>query len=304
MSRRQTVFFILAFFALLWGFGLTLYLSGDANTARVGSPTATPRFTAKEGTTRDNAVALVSSARKEGVDTYPSTAGGAPETAAVAEAPISSQSLSKPQETFHRDMAEAILDRIAAEDDPVAQAEALKNALGTPQSGEVEALLRLRLGAIYEADTSAPRDQVLAEYRRAFDVAEATEAKLEAAQHIASLTRILGRPDEARTVIVAALDEADNAEKAARSTVRAMRLTISLGDMGREMGEVEIAERAYSSAVEAGMRVKDANFELRDTLRLAGMRLVALLREQGRHEAAEEVGRRVQSRLRAMEASG
>jgi tetratricopeptide (TPR) repeat protein len=300
MSRRQTLVIIVGFFAFLWGAGLTLYFGADMGAGRVANVKSPQRFTAKEGTTRENARALVSSAREEGLDEFERAEKDLPPNTPQGADLIGAQSISKTQATFRRDMATSILDRIAEEETPEARAEALENALGVPKDAGVEAVLRMELGTLYEAGAALSPEKALTEYRRVMDVAGDAEVKLDAAQRAAALTRRLGRSEEAQAILTSALDATVLERRAAIPGAQALKSMVMLGDVAREMGETELAERAYADAVEAGLRAETADAGVREVFRLAGMRLVRLLRELGRDEDAEHMGRRVQGRLLAM----
>lgn len=297
MSRRQTLAVIVGFFAFLWGAGLTLYFGADMGAGRVATAKAPQRFTAREGTTREKALALVSSARDAGVDEFERLDREAARGTEDSPTALDARSISKPQSTFQRDMAQAILDRAAAEETPETRAEALENALGAPADASVEPVARAGQLAGQTLGAARRHEEDLALYRRALEGAGDAETKLDAAQRAAALARQLGRLDEARAVLSETLDETMLERRAAPPGERALGALILLGDIARESGEDALAERAYAEAVDTGLRQEWIEAGTGEAFRLAAMRLTRLLRELGRHEEATLIGRRVQGRL-------
>ncbi|MFP4500137.1 MAG: hypothetical protein ACLFTT_03980 [Candidatus Hydrogenedentota bacterium] len=303
MDRKQGIIVGFVFLAIFWGAGITLYLSNNRDT-RSASQTAhrAPRFTAKPGTARKNARALVSSERGGGLDSYVAQ----DDADDAGEQPIEVDSLSKSQEEFSRDLvARAVA---AAKAAPTKQAAAmqLRDALDQATQDDHRTRLFLALGRLYLEDpahsSKAAREQ--------FDAAIAAGGRLDdvlmAAWEKARLLRVAGENETARRFLEDILERTQGARQEERGSAGFLRVRMLQADLDRDAGNMEAAEAGYSAIVDSVTRTAAPapEPEVLDAYSIAAQRLVHLYRGQGRDADADRISRRAGSRLRAMAAAG
>lgn len=294
-DRRQTVILILVMVFFLIGI-VVAYMLSDPAAKGGGGLRADQRFKAKPGTTRENAVALVSSKRPAGVDDFSGSGGGSP-----SKDPVDMRSLSpeEPQESAPaEDPEEARLIESALNTQaPEEGIKVLDAALELARTPEAQSRLNLALGELHLKCEPPDPEAAAACFEKAFQQPGTPGARNHAALRAAETLRRAGLPE-------LALQQLQRAIEAAPDTlpVDAVELTlrIAYGDLLALNGDTTATEQAYAKAVERGVRgpaTLDASTI--ESLRLAGIRLSQLYRSQQRHDDAEAVAQQVQSRLRA-----
>ncbi len=275
---------VLALFMLITG--IALFFNRGS-----GSPLASPpskRFTAKSGTTRDRAVALVS--KKQ--------------TARIQADDSASKDQGKREEKQRRIRARMLSEE--EETRPMTETQRrIREALNTldPEEGlqKLQALLE-------ETRDDRERSEIcaaMAELHLQRDKPDITaaekmlDAALSAAPDAETRSRILlrqaelcaarGAPDLALAKIQMELRLMGGAE----SNPAAFPLLTAQGFLLESMGKADEAETVYRDVIsQAGKADADAS---RENVREAGMRLTRLLRERQRDAEADEVARQVAS---------
>lgn len=253
------------------------------------------RFTAKPGTTRENAMILTSDKRAKTEDPKNAIARRADKL--EDSDPLEIKSLSKPKEGprsgLANDRAQAALNSYS----PEAGLQQLEAALALPHDREDAALLHEAQGQLYAQLDPPDYAQSQAAFEQAVEKADDQDLKEE----------ILYKSVQA--LMQAGLDEEAGAAAAAQLAERppsgetGYKLQLLQGQLFERAGKIEAAEDAYQEVLHAVGELppalgKDAALSL---VRLAGLRLTALYRKQDRSQTADELSRNLRLRLSKME---
>ena len=253
------------------------------------------RFTAKPGTTRENAVALTSSKRAKGKKTHQDTTTVKDED--EGESPLTVKSLSRPNDE-HRsgpahDKAMAALNQTSAESG-ISQ---LQQTLAMPMDSEQAAVLHEAMGQLYvQID---PPEYGKAE--EAFKMArEATTDPDLARSILLRAVQVLMQADEneaARRQLNDGFDHTDISDEVQ------FRLMILSGQLQERAGDVANAETTYQRVLDGVLAGSDLlKPETAAALaRLTGLRLINLYREQDREADAGSLAKELKNRIKKLE---
>jgi tetratricopeptide (TPR) repeat protein len=244
---------------------------------------ATKRFTAKAGTTRENARVLTSKRAPteesgnsgSGDDSKPLDSWRDPKTGKpVSEAPKSEA------EQLAEDATEGL-----PTEDGIRQ---LEDALIFPRDQEGSTRLKVALAKLYARLDDVGVDKALATYDEALANAPTPALRDYVAQESAKMLMQRDEPELAQERLTAALAEA------APPSLPRLQLGLLLGKLQEKKGANTEAESIYKRTLEEGLSLLGAQDErVRGVVRLTGMRLSALYRSSDRAVEAEQVAERV-----------
>lgn len=294
-ERRQLIVVILVVVFFLIGIAVA-YMLSNPSAKKGGGLRADQRFKARPGTTRENAVALVSNKRPAGVDDF-SGGGSGP----LSTDPVDVRSLSPeaPQEDAPAEDPEQERQiQAALTAQPLESGiKTLQDAIDAAQTSEAQSRLNLALAELHLKRSPPDPEAAATCLEKAFQQAGTPGARNYAALRAAEMLRRAGRVD-------LALQQLQRAIEAASDTVPVdaaeLRLRITYGDLLALEGDSSATEQAYAKAIERSVRGPiNLDATTIEALRLAGIRLSQLYRSQQRHADAEAVAQRVQSWLRS-----
>lgn len=254
------------------------------------------RFTAKPGTTRENAILLTSSKRPTTADPE----GGIAQRAEDRESggPLDVKSLSGPDDDPVRggpagETARAALNSLSAE----AGLAMIEQALAEPATPDQQAILLEAQGQLYAQLAEPDYARAMESLDRAASLAPepvlAGEIKVTAAQVLVQA----GRDVEARDRLADLLDSQPPMGAAA------LKLQLLLGQVQERTGDLAAAERTFNDVLGAVRgQAGDMDAESAEALvRLAALRLTALYRKQDRGAEAEALTNDLKRRLNQVE---
>lgn len=286
MERNQGVVILLLVLLVLFSVVLAWYLANREAGAGIGG--ATPRFTAKPGTTREGAVALSTAKRAPG---RADNADNAPPGRAVRvrsltpEAPrvAADESRVTPgvREALNAWRPEIGLEKLEA---------MLENpALADTERAEILAAMGVLAGQLEPPDF----ERAARCFSQALqcDLPPAQRARI-AFEDAQSLIR-QGRDEEARDRLRAERERQPPG-------VRALQLDLLHATLEERRGDAATAERIYAAAIEQAMAAPDQiDAQTEDMLRMAALRLNRIYRDAGRDGDAATLTRRFGDALAA-----
>lgn len=253
------------------------------------------RFTAKPGTTRENAILLTSNKRPTTADPEDTIARRAENQ--EDDDPLEVKSLSTPEPDPRRGGPAGKTAREALNSlSPEAGLRKLEDALALPNTPEQKALLLEAQGQLYAELDPPDYEKSLASFDEAAELAtdpviqeaivfETAQMLLQAGEEAAALRRI----------------DAHLATGPPRSDM-GYKLRLMQGQMHERAGALEEAEATYQAVLsEAGELPDYLDKETAVSLmRLAGLRLTSLYRDNDRSQAADSLARDLKRQLKAM----
>jgi tetratricopeptide (TPR) repeat protein len=281
MDRRQKLILAVAILTFLGAMLGAAYLSNERSGPKIDT---TQRFTAKPGTTRENAVALSSSKR-------PSTESSTPVASATTEGELPVRSLSGTLELVPEPAAE-LADQALNLATPAQGLALIEEAL----AGDPSANSRVILETARAVLLSQLGDEKWPNAQAAFERAAA------ASPDSPALARVI----EKHAQILIQRNELDAAEDLLNQTLAraeqdpqsSLRLTVLLGSVHELKHQPELATVAYEKVVEDLLLESETwNLQRADLARLASLRLARLYRDAGAEQEARKLARRVQARL-------
>lgn len=293
IDRTQTAVLVGVILFFVVGIGIAAYLSqqGQRNQRNFG-PDPAKRFKAREGTTRDNAVMLVSSKKPGGADALSQEDPGNP----PGGPPPRVEYLGPPGGDTPVDPV-ALEAQAQAASTPEESIRLIEAAIAVEGTAQDELARLYALLAAFEARKPGvePAD-VVERFAQAWVTAAAPAAREEIAlRELDTLSRQGDPPEQVIAHLAAA------AKEATPGSANALRIAVGLGDLLLARDDAPAAEKAYGAALETAFTTSDtAAPGWVDTFRLAGLRLARLYRTQGRNEEADQLGLRMQSRLNAL----
>jgi tetratricopeptide (TPR) repeat protein len=296
MSNRNALIVAL----LILGGGVAVLVA--AYFGRGASPTGEfdkgQRFTAKPGTTRENAMLLTSSKRASTDDPKDAIARRA-ENLEDDSDPLEVKSLSKPEEDPLRagpagETAREALNSFS----PEAGLRKLDEALSLPSLPEQAAILHEAKGQLYAQMDPPDYARALESLEKAAALAEDPALREQIQYEAAQILFQAGLVDEAREQLESAREA-----KAAPSDMQYKRQLLQ-GQLLEQEGELEEAENLYQAVLDATEALpdhldKDAALAL---ARIAGMRLSNLYRRNDRDQAADALALDLRKRFARMQA--
>lgn len=255
------------------------------------------RFTAKPGTTRENAILLTSNKRAETEDPEDPIARRSDKKEDPSD-PLEVKSLSKSEEGDEKggragEAARAALNNYS----PEAGLRQLEAALDLPNTPEQAAILHDAAGQLHTQTNPPDYDKSLESFETAAGLTQDPELQEELAFNTAQMLMQAGRDAEARDKIEAYL--ADNPPAGPTG----YKLQIVHGQLLERAGQLEAAENTYQSVLDAAREVpgaleRDAALSL---TRLAGLRLTSLYRKNDRDQAADVLSKDLKRQLARLE---
>ena len=290
-DRRQLIIVAVVAMFFLGGI-LVAYVMSDSGGK--GGLRADQRFKARPGTTRENAMVLMSNKRPAGVDKPSASTGGGSSNSTLDVRSFSSTPPSNPQDTTEDTQRTAT--NALAMANPAEGVAALESALQTQRAPQDQARLYATLAELHTRRDPPATDEAVACLKKAAELAPTPETRMDIAAQAATLLRGLGQTGMAEETV---RDTLAAVPADAKSTAPELKLRVTLGDLLAARGDLAGAEQAYAQAVGRGLETLSADGpEALDALRIAGIRLSQLYRNQQRHEEAEAVAQRIQARLR------
>jgi len=253
------------------------------------------RFTAKPGTTRENAVALTSNKRPDTAVPAESSAWNAGAT--EDDSPLTVKSLSTPSEKPRSGPAHDRAVEALNSASPETGLRLLNSALALPHDSGQAALLYEAMGQLYAQSDPPDFDRAASAFEAALARAEdpdlAQEIRLKSAQVL-----MQGGLDEQA---LAQLD--GDPEPEALSTGTQFRLHLLRGQLEERAGRAAEAEQIYRDVLEAALALPDglSRDGALDMARLAGLRLSGLYRAQDQAGNAETLARELKRQLKILE---
>lgn len=256
------------------------------------------RFTAKPGTTRENAMLLTSANRKSTADPKSDNAGPAapPEH---ADDPLEVKSLSEKKSKMRsgpaNDVAMAAVNSVT----PEAGLRQLETALALPHTQEQAALLYEAQAELYTQLDPPEFEQGAAAYEKALEMTADPELEEEIHHKYVQMLMQAGRDDEALKSASTQL------KKTPPLGLSGYKTQLLQGQLQERGGHPDLAEKDYRAVLDA-MGAKPEQLDPEEAIalsRLAALRLTQLYRDSGRLKDAEEVGLALKKQIIRMRSS-
>ncbi len=258
------------------------------------------RFKAKPGTTRKNAIALTSSARKETKGPEAAIARKASEMEDDSPLTVKSLSSSASKDPNRsgpaHDRAQQALNGVS----PEAGIRSLTSALSLPHDPQQAAYIHEAMGQLYVQLDPPDYDKAAEAFAEAR--ALSSDPEMEQSVLLKSVQVLMqgGRNDEARQ----ALEEGFDAEQLSSETQ--FRLQVLRGQLEERAGRGAEAEALYYSVLDGTLELpesleKDVAIAL---ARGAALHLTRLYRDYDRDQAAEALAKDLKRRFKKIEESG
>ncbi len=302
MDRRQTLIVVGLMVLVAVAIVAAVYYVQSMERSSSSGIGATGRFTAKSGTSRENAVALTSSKREHDAaartGTMGTRGGGSPGTGVAGVEPL------RPLNDSTRDKPLQVRSLSGGDDEELSANErAVREALNSLDPAR--AIEKLEAVAAEGSGDMAPVHRALGELYGRLDPPDLARAQAAFARaralalthedrHAAVLAEVemlilQGREDLARVELDTALAGED------LNTVSGVKLGVLHGQLQERAGDLAGAEAAYKAAFDRAIRMDPAIAE--EGLRLAALRLAQTYHAQTRHTEAEAVAHAMQRRL-------
>lgn len=253
------------------------------------------RFTAKPGTTRENAIALTSNKRPSTKSPEESIARKADEM--EDDAPLTVKSLSSSADERSGPAHDKAMEAMNS-GSPESGLRMLNEALALPHDPQQAAYIQEAMGQLYAQLEPPDFEKSQAAFDEARSLAKG-DPKLEQSILLKSVQVLMqqGMDDEARIQMETGFTAAD------LSNQTQLQLHLLQGKLEERAGHPEAAEQVYQEVLDAALALPesiDREMAL-DLARLAALRLTGLYRSQNRDEAADGLAQDMKRRLKAME---
>lgn len=283
IDKKQAIILVLVGFGIFSLFIVVAYI-GQRNAESPTQAASGRRFTAKPGTTRENARALTSSRAPTESSSKPSSGtSGTQGTVSSWRDPKEAESVKESASEAEK-LAEEAMEGLPT-DEGIRK---LEEALGLPQKREEATRLQVALAKLYSRIENIGVNKALAKYDEALANAPTQELRDYVVQESAQMLIQREEPDLAQARLSAAL------ENPVPPSLPRLRLGVLLGKLHEKDGALEKAESVYKHTLEEGLALlKERDARVLGVVRFAGMRLSALYRSTDRDAEADAVAERV-----------